>query len=363
MTKVLNKKSAYNKPLLGLILVVGINGMYPLVILLIYATDMMIINFFPSIIIHQMLATLSLIALYYTPLLKIPTFKPVNLSRGNLYILFPLSLVLIYLAPWHVDRTSILSSFTAISRAVWLVYVWSRLQTATNSELKILAILTLILSLIDGSRSYALMSFIGLASVYRSSVFKKIGLIILIPILLSVVHFVRILIVEPTWSPTIFGALSEGFVGESYWGYYGLQQTMSAGNIFFVQDFFSTMLYPIFGFLKYILPLEIMDPNHMARINIKQQLGEHFFPMAGYVIHVQFLPLGPVLGNISLYIYLFLIRQVASLIFGKNRVYCHWAILFITIKASPEVLMSFIYFIGFYQSVIFALNAKKLRWR
>ena len=305
MTKLLNKKSTHNKPLLGMILVVGINAMYPTLILIIHLTDLsfMVINFFPSIIVHQLLATVSIIALYYTPLIKIPTMKQVILSRNYLYILFPISIILINLAPWHSNQTGSLASLASVSKAVWLIFVWSRLQIATNSELRILALLTLILSLLDGSRSYAILAFLGIAVVYRSSVLQKVGLLISIPLLLSFIHFVRIIIFEPTWSPTIFEALSEGFVGEAFWGYYGLQQIMSAGNVFFIHDYLSTMLYPIFGFLQYVMPWEIMDPNLLSRLNVKEQLGEHLYPMAGYVIHAQFITLGPILGNISLYFY------------------------------------------------------------
>lgn len=362
------KKNKYNNLSLALALVLGINVMYPSVILLMYLTDFMKIHFYSNIIFHQFISSISLIALFYTPPLQLPTFKQVILRKGYIYILFPISAVLIYLAPWHLDRTSNFSTFAAMSRAIWLVFVWSRLQEASNKELKILALLTLSLSLLDGSRSYALLAFLGIVVVYRASILIKLLLILAVPIVLSIVHFIRIFIVELNVEVSLFSILSEGFIGESYWGYYGLAQIERAGNVFFLQDYLSTMLFPIIGFLQYPLGCSVecswsfLDPNFLARLNVKKQLGEHLYPMAGYLIHTQFITLGPILGNISLYFYLFLIRQFSVLIFGINRTYCHWAIIFIAIKASPEVIMSFCYFLAFYQFVFYSLNMKKIRW-
>lgn len=362
------QKKKYNNLSTALVLVLGINAMYPSVILLIYLTDFMKVNFYSNIIFYQFISSISLIALFYTPPLQLPTFKQVILRKNYIYILFPISAVLIYFAPWHLDRTSNFASFAAMSRAIWLIFVWSRLQEASNKELKILALLTLSLALLDGSRSYALLALLGMAVVYQTSNLKKLLLMLAIPILLSIVHFVRIWIVETNIEISLFSILSEGFIGEAYWGYYGLAQIERAGNVFFLQDYLSTMLFPIIGFLQYPFGCSVecswsfLDPNFLSRLNVKEQLGEHLYPMAGYVIHSQFIPLGPVLGNLSLYFYLFLIRQFSVLIFGKNRTYCHWAIIFIAIKASPEVLMSFCYFIAFYQFIFYLLNMKKVRW-
>ena len=359
----LNKKNANNSSVTGLILVAGINLMYPSVVSLIYLFGIIEVDYFPSIIGHQMLATLSLIALYYTPLLKIPTFKQVVFNQKYLYLLFSLCAIFTYLTPWSLDQTSTQASITAVFRALWLVFVWSRVTIATNKELKILAVLTLVLALLDGSRNYALLAFLGILTAYRASTFKKIGLVVLLPILMSFVHFVRVIVVEPSWNPSLFSALSEGFIGESYWGYYGLKQIKLSGDVFFLQDYLSTMLFPIFGFLKFLIGnYEVFDPGYFARLNVKQELGEGLFPMGGYVIHAQFIPLGPIIGNISLYVYLFLIRQVAALIFGKYRSFCHWAVIFTAIKASPDVVMSFCYFMAFYQTIAVFLGVKKIRW-
>ena len=71
--------------------------------------------------------------------------------------------------------------------------------------------------------------------------------------------------------------------------------------------------------------------------------------MSGYVIHSQFVTLGPILGNLSLFVYLYLIRQVSIILFGKDRVFCHWAFIFLAIKASPEVLMNLMYYLFIFQ--------------
>lgn len=341
------------KPLLLLILTLGINLLYPIVISILFLLQRNAIDFHANIIVHMFIAIVPITMLYFTPPIRFPTFSQKIVRGRKLFFILPFIVLGIWSAPWHIDRASVLASLAAICRVLWVIYVWSRCNEADNQELVRLAVITLALSAIDGSRTFGILAILGIIHCYRARIGVIFSFVIATPIIFSLIHALRIFLIDPDWQPNIVEIISEGFIGESYWGYYGLKQIQVSGNIFYIQDYIGTILYPIFGFLQYLFveSTAFIDPNYFARINVAAILGERYYPMGGYVIHSQFITLGPILGNLSLFVYLYLIRQVSMLFFGKHRVFCHWAFVFLAIKASPEVLMNFMYYLFIFQLI------------
>ena len=346
-------KQNRHKPFLLLVLTLGINLLYPSVILILSLIDQGSVDFHANVVTHVFIAVVPITLLYFAPPISFPTLNQKTVQASKLYLILPLIIISLWSAPWHMDRTTALASAAAICRALWVIYVWTRCNEADNRELFKLAVITMLLSSIDGSRTFGMIAMLGIIQCFRAKIGVIIMFVIAIPILFSLVHALRIFLVEPDWQPSLIAAVAEGFVGEAYWGYYGLKQIQLSGNIFYFWDYILTMLYPIFGFLQH-MPFEsttLFDPNHFARNNVNKILGEHYYPMAGYVIHSQFLPLGPILGNISLFLYLYFIRQVSMFLFGKRKEFCHWAFIFLAIKASPEVLMNYMYYLFIVQFI------------
>ena len=80
---------------------------------------------------------------------------------------------------------------------------------ADNRELFGLAVITILLSAIDGSRTFGMIAILGIIHCFRAKTGVIILFVLAAPILFSLIHALRILLVEPDWQPNIIQAVSE----------------------------------------------------------------------------------------------------------------------------------------------------------
>lgn len=351
----------------GVVFVLLLNLMYPIFYLYIKYFKMYDIEVPQETIVYIFISSFSVIFVSIIPPLKLYSLPASSMHRINYYWIFISAAIILMIFPWYEVRSTIYGSIANVFRALWVLYVWSRLPHAKTHEALILGVSSVVLAFLDGSRTYLMLALIPIFPILFPSITKKVLALLLIPTLISLVHAFRTFHSEPSWDPNLFHMLIEGFIGESLWGMYGVSQVAATGNNVFVLDTLQTFLLPIFGFLKYVCRFGIecngflFDPNFFQRVNVVAVSQEKYFPMAGYLIHVQFLPYGTLLGCLLLFLYLYLIRQLSCFVLGARTPHVHWAILFIAVKASPEVIVNLIYYIGFLNLLLVLIGRFSLK--
>ena len=114
------------------------------------------------------------------------------------------------------------------------------------------------------------------------------------------IHALRIFLIEPDWQPNIIQLISEGFIGEAYWGYYGVKQIQLSGNIFYV-GIISEPLYPILGFLQYLyFEPNVLSIQLLCSYKCKSNTWRAPLPHVWICYPLQFVTLGPTIEPISI---------------------------------------------------------------
>jgi hypothetical protein len=260
--------------------------------------------------------------------------------------LLALSAFLISQSPWYLSREGLNASLSALGRTLIIVVCSIAGRSVPKPSLKLfLSLFIIMVAMIDGSRTFLLLS---ISFLYQServslrSLFVYGGIILT---LLSLVHFVRILHSESIESNQILVEIFQaGFQGERYWGSSGLWSQLSAQvftpPVLHLAPFWDLFLAPIQFIMKYLtVPLPSNWIEALDKHVIELLGADEYYAMGGYYIASSFLSPSPILGGILCSSYVFLVLNIFNRIFGGS-ILPSCAFLVICLKASPFVSAS-----------------------
>lgn len=279
-----------------------------------------------------------------------------QVSPIAIFLIFSLLVVLFYLFPWHDDRTSLGSTFSAIGRVFWLYVCCSVLLSDEKVRFLVLAG-TLILMFVDQSRTifFLCLLMLGTASRYKISILS-VGLVLLI--LLAAVRM-------ESANGFLF-SLYYGVFGEAYNAAYSLSQ-VSQVEIFgadrithVVGSFFQFFLLPFAKVFGTIVELpDVFFPQRILNKAVDLAVGEKLAPMGGWYLAAEFSYMG-YLGSVFLAFYYFLAIYMTKIVFYSRYVPIYMFFCFLIIKSTPFVYFNLIIYIAV---IFFLINiVRKLRW-
>lgn len=292
-------------------------------------------------LIYSSILILSIIPFFYfhkhiksSNLLKLSRY---NVSLIQLFICFILFAFSFYLTPWISDRESIFASINAIFKMFWFILV---LNNSKNIRLlKYIFVFTIILMVIEQSRTYFLLSlFILLINIKH-----KLTILTVFVILTSFVALVR----SEDFDISLANVLIYGLKGEAINGSFGVNQILSLDTNFNPLQILATFSQFIFTPLNWIfrvfsLDSFIFDSSLINSKLIEDQLNEVYYPLAGFYLLSEFIQY-KIFGIFLMVFYLFQVLFISKKVFDTKHIPTGAILLFISIKQTPMVFWKTFY--------------------
>ena len=267
----------------------------------------------------------------------------------SIFIVFVVAIFLFYQFPWHTDRTSLGSKFSALARAIWLYVVFS-LHSANEKKRTVVFVLTLILMLVDESRTTFILCifFLTIRSEY-SLYFLPIG--VLSAIILAAVRM--------SASKGVLFAIWYGLFGEAYNGAFPISQTsqinfeVAQAIAYSAQIILQPIVFVLIKFVSLLsADINAITAHSMLVQEVKLTLNQKLAPMGGWYIPASFVHLG-YFGPIAMGAYLLAIFSFSKILFYSKYFPYHLLFIFLAIKATPHVYVNFCIY---YALVFFVMN-------
>ncbi len=273
-----------------------------------------------------------------------------SFSNISLSIQFLCSLPIFIIAPWSEDRLSVFASIAAFVRILWMIRMW---VDSTNNQHRLMSrvIMTVVLAVVDGSRTTF---FLALVPYMMRHITKKRHFILVLlglAFFSSLVHFFRI---EGAGVNDLFTA---GIIGEGFWGPYGVSQVLRSDISMNVQSVVMPFIMPI------VLP--IIDVADKFLINLRsdsnmsdliyQNLGETYYPMAGFYLLSEYISMG-LTGVVIMNLYLLYCHIIIRRLLGSRNFPFSLLLMVLAIKSSPFTFWKFIWYIGFVMIAIHIMS-------
>ncbi|MDC0906592.1 hypothetical protein OAS81_04495 [Gammaproteobacteria bacterium] len=279
-----------------------------------------------------------------------------QVSPIGIFLIFSTLVALFYNFPWHDDRTSLGSTFSAIGRVSWLYVCYSVLRS--NEKVRFLVLAgTLILMFVDQSRTIFILCLLilGAASRYKI-IILSVGLALVI--LLAAVRM-------ESANGFLF-SIYYGVFGEAYNAAYSFSQVsqveiVGADRIsHVVGSFFQFFLLPVAKIFGTILDLpNLFFPQRILNEAVDLAVREKLAPMGGWYLAAEFSYMG-FLGGVFLAVYYFLAIYITKIVFFSRYIPVYMFFCFLIIKSTPAVYFNLIIYIAV---IFFLINTvRKLRW-
>lgn len=279
----------------------------------------------------------------------IPKFPVTNFT---VIFIFLIALVIFYLFPWHYDRVSTGSKFSAVMRAIWLYVIFS-LYSSTETKRSIVLFLTIILMYVDQSRTSFMLGIFYLAMISRYT-------LALLPI--GIILSVFLASVRMSKSMDLISGLWFGIFGEAYNGAYavsqleGIQLTLAESINYSLQLIFQPAVYVITKFVGFISYDVYQFTSQRLLIDaVREVTSERLSPLGGWYLPASFIHLGTS-SIFIMFLYLISIFYFTKMLFYSHQFPYHLLLMFIAVKATPAIYVNYcIYF----ALVFFIMNAAR----
>lgn len=267
----------------------------------------------------------------------------------SIVIVFLVAIFLFYQFPWHSDRTSVGSKFSALARATWLYVVFS-LHFANERKRTVAFVCTLILMLVDESRTTFILCIFFLAIRSKYSIyFVPIG--VLSAIILAAVRM--------SASKGVLFAIWYGLFGEAYNGAFPISQTsqinfdIAQALAYSAQTILQPIAYVIIKIVSFLnVDVTSIAAHSMLVQEVKLTLNQKLAPMGGWYIPASFVHLS-YFGPIAMSAYALAIFSFSKILFYSKHFPFHLLFIFLAIKATPHVYVNFCIY---YALVFFVMN-------
>ena len=275
-----------------------------------------------------------------------------------IYFIFIFSFIIFFFFPWTEDRESKMAQFAGFLRLLWFVLLIDVLNGSTK-DYKFL-IMNIILMFIDNSRST--FAAIFLVHFFRRDKFNII-LISLGTISVFLVASLRSGIFS--FSSLFESLFLYGFIGEGINGSLGSLQVLKIDTTFIESILISTTTFfqPFLVLPKYILFFDFakyLDTSHFYTVLVDQQLGEVYYPMAGFYLVSQFVTLS-YLGSFFLLFYIVFSLKLVRIMFKRADFAFLFTLLILMIKMSPFTFWKWVLYLFFISIVINSIRKIKFR--
>ena len=300
-------------------------------------------------LLYSALLSIFLVGISITKNIKLPTFSlgPKHESSSiALILVFFAAAVIFYYFPWHEDRVSTGSKFAALFRAAWLYVIFS-LNTANELKKLVAIFLTMILMVIDESRTTFILAifFLAITSKYTY--------------LLLPVGLVMTLLVAAFRMSKFDGLIAGvwyGLFGEAYNGAFPVSQVVEVvldpmqAAVYTANVIFQPISYVILKLVGiFATDANTLSAHSMLVEQVRVTSGEKLAPMGGWYLPASFVHLGW-LGIPAMAAYIIVIMTFTKCLFGSKEFPYHLLFIFLAIKATPHVYVNFClyYAVAFY---------------
>jgi len=271
---------------------------------------------------------------------------PYKITSGLLICLFLVSLLQLYFCPWHLCREGMFSSLSALIRLTWLSLAPLVINTQIRQVNNFYMVLSIVLSVVDGSRTIFFVSFMVSMTNYFRTRLKAALMLMLILVVLLIIASVR-----SGWSLFDF---ANGFIGEqtlatlTFYNIIDVKFTMPqvAEQLFYLLTL--PFLYPIYKVASYFVPIQegLLFTDVTSIYSYYQEMG-------GAFLLTNFTPFG-IAAVLVLPLYLIITIYVTNLLISWYSPIVASYITILSVKSDPFVYWNLIYLFAIYL-MIFSL--------
>ncbi len=307
------------------------------------------------------ITTISISFIYEKYLLKksieIKSISQKRIPKIFIYLYFLLCAIVFYFFPWTDDRESKMAQLAGFLRLLWFVLLIDSLN-GSKSDYKFL-VLNVILMFVDNSRST--FAAILLVHLFRR---QKINIFLIGFGIISVFLVASLRSGIFSYDSLFESLFLYGFIGEGINGSLGALQVLTI-NTSFIESIListSTFLQPFLVLPKYFLFLDVtkyFDTSHFYTVLVDKQLGEVYYPMAGFYLVSQFVALS-YLGSILLLCYVIFCLKIVRILFKNADFAILFTFLLLMMKMSPFTFWKWIIYIFIIKVIVMLLKKIQL---